>query len=124
MRRRDFLIGSIAAASTACVGAHAVPDMAKLDRVGAMSGDFDNILAETRDWSQSVTPKELDILDFPQMLADHYGIHNVEVQQFHFLSMEPSYFEKFLGRLQKAKSRMIDMPLELDTNGYRGTITP
>jgi sugar phosphate isomerase/epimerase len=125
MRRRDFLIGSIAAAaSTSCVGAHAVPSMAKLDRVGAMSGDFDDILAKTRDWSQRVPPKELDILDFPQMLADHYGIHNVEVQQFHFLSVEPSYFEKFLGRLKKAKSRMIDMPLELDTGGYSGTITP
>jgi len=125
MRRRDFLIGSIAAASTAaCVGAHAVPRMAKLDRVGVMSGDFDSVLAETRDWSQRVPPKELDILDFPQMLADHYDIHNVEVQQFHFLSMEPSYFEKFLGRLRKAKSRMIDMPLELGTSGYNETISP
>ena len=98
--------------------------MAKLDRVGVMSGDFDNLLAETRDWSQPVPPKELDIMDFPQMLAERYDIHNVEVQQFHFLSMEPSYFEKFHGRLKKAKSRMVDMPLELDTSGYSGTISP
>jgi sugar phosphate isomerase/epimerase len=125
MRRRDFLIGSIAAAaSAACVGAQDVPLMAKLDRVGAMSGDFDELLAETRDWSRPVPPKELDIMDFPQMLAERYGIHNVEVQQFHFLSMEPAYFEKFLGRLKRAKSRMVDMPLELDTSGYSGTISP
>jgi sugar phosphate isomerase/epimerase len=124
MRRRDFLIGSIAAASAACVGAQDIPRMAKLDRVGVMSGDFDSLLAETRDWSQPVSPKELDIMDFPQMLAERYGIHNVEVQQFHFLSMEPAYFEKFLGRLKKAKSRIVDMPLELDPSGYSGTISP
>jgi len=124
MRRRDFLIGAIAAASAACVRAQDVPLIAKLDRVGVMSGDFDNLLAETRDWSQPVPTKELDIMDFPQMLADRYNIHNVEVQQFHFLSMKPPYFEKFHGRLKKAKSRMIDMPLELDTSGYSGTISP
>ena len=124
MRRRDFLIGSIAAACSTYVGAQDLPLMAKLDRVGVMSGDFDNLLAETRDWSQPVSPKELDIMDFPQMLAERYDIHNVEVQQFHFLSMEPSYFEKFHGRLKKAKSRMVDMPLELDASGYSGTISP
>ena len=125
MRRRDFLIGSIAAASAvACGRAQDVALMAKLDRVGVMSGDFGDLLAETRDWSQPTPPKELDIMDFPQMLAERYHIHNVEVQQFHFLSMEPSYFEKFLGRLKKAKSRMVDMPLELDTSGYSGTLSP
>jgi sugar phosphate isomerase/epimerase len=124
MRRRDFLIGSIAAACSTCVGAQDLPLMAKLDRVGVMSGDFENLLAETRDWSQPVPPKELDIMDFPQMLAERYNIHNVEVQQFHFLSMEPAYFERFHGRLNKAKSRMVDMPLELDTSGYSGTISP
>src|SRR5215469_13698092 len=124
MRRRDFLIGSIAAVSTTCVRAQDIPRMAKLDRVGVMSGDFNTILAETRDWSQRVPPRELDIMDFPQMLAERYGIHNVEVQQFHFLSMEPPFFEKFLGRLKKAKSRIVDMPLELDPSGYSGTISP
>jgi hypothetical protein len=125
MRRRDFLIGSIAAAAEVAHGrAQDIALMAKLDRVGVMSGCFDTLLAETRDWSQPTPPKELDIMDFPQMLAERYNIHNVEVQQFHFLSMEPSYFEKFHGRLQKAKSRVVDMPLELDTTGYSGTISP
>ncbi len=125
MRRRDFLIGSIAAAgAVAYGGAQDFPLMAKLDRVGVMSGCFGNLLAQTRDYSQPTPPKELDIMDFPQMLAERYHLHNVEVQQFHFLSTEPSYFETFLGRLKKAKSRMVDMPLELDTSGFDGTISP
>ncbi len=127
MKRRDFLVGSIAAAATVAGGmAQDIAIVSKLDRIGAMSGDFGDLLAETRDWSQPVPPGKLDIMDFPATLAHRYGIHNVEVQQFHFLSMEPSYFEKFHGRLQKVKSRMVDMPLELDATigDYSGTISP
>ena len=98
--------------------------MAKLNRVGVMSGCFGRLMATVWNRAQPVTPKELDIMDFPQMLADHYHIHNVEVQQIHFLSTEPAYFDKFLERVKKAKSRMVDMPLELDDFGYNGTISP
>ena len=125
MKRRDFLIGSMAAASVALYGtAQDTVLMSKLDRVGAMSGNFDGLLKEVRDWSQPATPGELDIMDFPSMLASRYHIHNVEVQQIHFLSMEPSYFDKFHARLQKANSRMVNMPLELDESGYRGIVSP
>jgi sugar phosphate isomerase/epimerase len=120
MRRREFLIGAVAA--QARLGAQ--DNSEKLKRVGCMSGCFSRLLKETRDWSQPVSPKELDIMDFPEMLADRYHIHNVEVQQFHFLSPEPSYFRKFLERVKKVKSRMIDMPLELDESGYSGTVSP
>ena len=125
MKRRDFLVGSIAAAGAVAYGrAQDTALMAKLDRISVMSGCFGTLLAETRDYSQPTPPKELDIMDFPQMLADRYHLHHVEVQQFHFLSTEPAYFEKFLGRLKKAKSRMADMPLELDTSGFDGIISP
>ncbi len=125
MKRRDFLIGSMAAASVAAYGtAQDTVLMAKLDRVGAMSGNFDGLLKEVRDWTQPATPGQLDIMDFPSMLASRYHIHNVEVQQIHFLSMEPSYFDKFHARLQKANSRMVNMPLELDETGYKGIISP
>jgi hypothetical protein len=119
MRRRDFLMGATAAAC-----AKAQDNSEKLKRVGCMSGCFGSLMAETRDWSQPVSPKQLDIMDFPEMLADRFHIHNVEVQQFHFLSLERSYFRKFLDRVKKAKSRMIDVPLELDEKGYSGTVSP
>jgi hypothetical protein len=64
-----------------------------------------------------VAPGKLDVVDFPVMLAHRYGIHNVEEQQFHFLSMERSYCEKFHGWLQKAKSRLVDMPLDMIDQG-------
>ncbi len=127
MRRRDFLIGSVTAAAAAVCGGAQAQDMAimsKLDRVGAMSRNFADLLTQVGDWSPPATPGKLDIMDFPDMLAHRYYIHNVEVEQRHFLSLEPSYYEKFLGRLKKAKSRMVSIDLELDKNGYSGTISP
>jgi len=125
VKRRDFLIGSAAAAAAVATGtAQDIVTMSKLERIGAMV-NFPG-LKSTRDWSQPIPPGPVDIMDVPDMLAHQYHIHNVEVQQFHFLSMEPSYFEQFHGRLKKANSRMTDMPLELDVepNGYSGTISP
>ena len=89
-----------------------------------MPGNFDGLLKEVRDWSRPATPGQLDIMDFPYLLANRYSVHNVEMQTIHFLSMEPSYYDKFLARLKKANSRMVNMPVQLDPSGFRGIITP
>jgi hypothetical protein len=70
-------MGAVAAASRR---AAAQDEAEKLKRVGCMSGCFSSLLTEVRDWSQPASPKHLDIMDFPQMLADRFGIHNVEVR--------------------------------------------
>jgi hypothetical protein len=125
MKRRDFLMGSITAVATAASGmSQDIVIKSKLDRIGAMSGNFSELLTQVGDWSQPAMAGKLDIMDFPDMLADRYGIHNVEVEDRHFLSLESAYYEKFHARLQKAKSRMINIDLELDNIGYRGRITP
>jgi hypothetical protein len=89
-----------------------------------MSNDFDTMMTEVRDWSHGATPKQLDIMDFPEMMADRYHIHNVDVLNINFLSMEPSYCRKFSGRLKEAKSKMVNMPVELDEKGYAGIVSP
>lgn len=125
MRRRDFLLGS--AACTRYVGVARAQDaatQAKLDRISVMSNDFDAIMTEVRDWSHVATPKQLDIMDYPEMLADRYHIHNVDVLNINFLSMEPSYYRKFNGRLKQAKSKMVNVPVELDQKGYAGIVSP
>lgn len=125
MRRRDFLLGS--AASISLAGAAGAPDAAtraKLERVSVMSNDFDTLMTEVRDWSHAATPRQLDIMDFPAMMADRYHIHNVDVLNINFLSMEPSYYRKFSERLKEAKSKMVNMPVELDEKGYAGIVSP
>ncbi len=125
MKRRDFLFCSAVAASTTVRRGRAQSGSksAKLARCGAMSGNFDHKLAATRDLSQPTKPGELDIMDVPQMLADTYGLHNLDLSQYHLLSLEPAYLKKFRDRVHQAHSRLINMCLELDPKGYSGTVS-
>jgi sugar phosphate isomerase/epimerase len=112
MRRRQFLIAcGIAARGSAKARAQT---SGKLDRVCVLSWSFRNLFARTRDRSAPAPTKDFDILDFPEMIADRYHIHNVEVQSMYFASTGRSYFLEFEERLKRAKSRLIDIPLEFD----------
>jgi sugar phosphate isomerase/epimerase len=109
MLRRDLLIGAAAALPARRVFAKG-PDKAKLKRIGVMSLCFDSVLKSD---SRPADPKRtVAILDFADMVAQRYGIHNVEYQQTDFDSTEPAYFREFLGRVKKAKSRVIQVNLE------------
>ena len=54
----------------------------------------------------------MDVRDFPEMIADRYHVHNVEIILPHFLAAEPSLIRDFKGRLEKAHSRLVNMPLD------------
>ena len=56
--------------------------------------------------------KLMDVRDFPEMIADRYHVHNVEVVLPHFGVIEPSLVRDFKARLEKAHSRLVHMPLD------------
>lgn len=112
MNRRDFLIGAAAAAGLVSTrrGWAQVRDRAKLDRVAIMSLCFGSILKNA---SQPDNPaRTLDIMDLPQMYADRYGVHNIEMQHSHFPSTELAYLKDFRDRVAKTKSRITNINLE------------
>ena len=47
--------------------------------------------------------------DFPQFLADHFGIHNVEFLPQHFIGTDSSSIDKVKAGLKKAKSRCCNL---------------
>jgi sugar phosphate isomerase/epimerase len=53
-----------------------------------------------------------DPRDFPEMIADRYGVHNVEMVLPHLGPIEPSLVREFKARLAKARSRLVNMPLD------------
>jgi sugar phosphate isomerase/epimerase len=58
--------------------------------------------------------------DFPQFLADHFNIHNVEFLPQHFADTEPSTIDKVKAGLKKAKSGCCNlMGIELPGGVYR-----
>ncbi|MGI9071011.1 MAG: hypothetical protein ACR2JB_06725 [Bryobacteraceae bacterium] len=86
----------------------------KLDRICVLSWSFRNLFARTRERGVAAPAKDFDILHFPEMIADRYHIHNVEVQSMYFASTERSYLLEFEKGLKRTKSQLIDIPLEFD----------
>jgi hypothetical protein len=110
INRREFLIGSAAVSAATAWGQSTEP--AKLDRVAVMSYSFDSIVK----WGARADDpgRTIDILDFPSIIAQRYGVHHVEIQHNHFRSTEPGYLEEFRNRLKQAQSQMTQLVLELD----------
>jgi sugar phosphate isomerase/epimerase len=116
MKRREFLVGSVAAvgSSTLLAGAGKLwaqpADAAKLERVAIMSRSFNPALKSS---AHPDDPKRtLDILDFPDMVAERYGVHHVEFQHSDFVSTENDYLEEFRGRVERAKSLINQVNVE------------
>jgi hypothetical protein len=109
IKRREFLIGSaITAGSGKIWGQRAA--QSKLDRVAIMSLCFSPILKS--DLHPDDPKRTVDVLDLPDMIAERYGVHYVEMQHSHFRSTEPAYLEEFRVRMKKAKSQMNQINVE------------
>jgi len=118
MKRREFLIGSAIAAGSGRVWGQR-PDQAKLDRIAIMSLCFNPVIKSA---AHPDDPKRtLEILDLPDMIAERYGVHHVEMQHSHFASTETAYLEEFRGRLKKAKSQMNQINVEFGTLNISAT---
>ena len=110
MNRREFIAGSAMIAGQARTVFAQAPDKAKLDRIAVMTLAFSSLLKSS---AHPDDPKRtLDFLDTPQMIADHFGVHHVEVQHSHFVSTESAYLKEFRERVRKAKSQMNQICLE------------
>ena len=130
MNRRDFLFGSAAAvtalATSHFAGAQDAAIRAKLDRISLLTNDFEGLLPEVwGDWSKQPAALKLDMMDLPGAVADRLRLHHLEVCNINLLSMEPSYIGEFKRRLHEAKSRVVDLIVELDprATAYRGYIS-
>jgi len=100
---------------------------AKLARISLMTLNFSPILklpenpraaspAPAANANPNPAPpvaRTLDPLDIAQMVADVYGVHNVEYQHSHIISTEMSYLRDLRAHIEKSKSRMQQINLEI-----------
>jgi sugar phosphate isomerase/epimerase len=84
-----------------------------MNKVCVSSWSFHNLFTSTRYPDAPVPEKDMDILDFPEMVADRFHVHNVEVVSKHLLSTESSYFAEFRERLRRARARLINIPVDI-----------
>lgn len=145
MKRREFLIGGAAAAAFAGTrslwaqgtnppnpqppvdpGKPADADPAKLARISIMTLNFSNMIklpGQTEN-PDNPTPRTLEVFDIAQMLADVYGVHNVEFQHSHIPSTEPAYLKDLRAHIEKSKSRMQQINVEFGAGMTISTADP
>jgi hypothetical protein len=109
MNRRSFLATSGAATIATRIGW--AQSANPLDRIAVLSWSFRDAFKKTRARNGWVPDTDLDIFDYPQMIADRYHIHNVEVQTM-YLEPEASFIRDFKERLRRAKSKLVSIAAE------------
>jgi sugar phosphate isomerase/epimerase len=66
----------------------------------------------------------MEALEFPEMIADRFHVHNVEMVFPHLSSNEASYLAEFKKRLAKAHSRLVNIPIDYDELWQKPVISP
>ena len=120
MNRRDLLRSAAATLLTSKLRGRQRSGSDKLQRLACNSwpfrGYFDTPeMHEYRDTKDPLLTQE----QFPEFLADHFKIHNVEFLPQHFVDTEPATIDKVKAGLMKASSRCCNlMGVELPGGVY------
>src|SRR5215467_13969826 len=100
MRRREFLIGAAMAAGSTRTTWGQASEKAKRARIGVHYGSISSLV---KDPAHPNDPKRtFELLDLPQVYAEHLGVHYMEPSCAHFASTEKDYLDEFKARLKKA----------------------
>ena len=134
MKRRDFLT-RIAAATAAAGNAgragdlwaaapgHATSAADKHHRIAVSTWSLHNYFQSTREQEFTLPGKMLELLEFPEMIADRYKVHHVEICAPHFASTETGYLKEVKDRLAKAHSQVVNMPVDIDEFDFKGGLS-
>jgi sugar phosphate isomerase/epimerase len=60
----------------------------------------------------------LALTDFPAMVADHFGIHNIEPLSEHFPSTEPAYLDELRAAVERSHSHVVNIPTGVGASFY------
>lgn len=61
---------------------------------------------------------KMTLLDFPQMVADRFGVFGIEPVDDHFASTDTEYLTRLRGSLAKAKARIVNVPVGVGGSLY------
>ena len=84
----------------------------KLRRVAVTTWSMHNLFPQTKEHGAKVEGAMLDLRKFPELIADRFHVHNLELCSTHFESTESSYLNDLKANLQKAHARVINMPVD------------
>jgi len=116
VKRRDFLGGALSGTLLSSVPGWAAnrgqagSNSGKRERLACNSWPF-RAFFDTPQMHEYRKPEYplLTQAEFPQFLADHFDIHNVEFLPQHFVHTDPSTIDKVKAALKKANSRCCNL---------------
>jgi sugar phosphate isomerase/epimerase len=118
--RRQILRGTVATFGSAIPSWAQIGKSTKLGRMACNSWPFRAYFdtPEMHEYRDTKYPL-LTQAEFPEFLADHFGIHNVEFLPQHFVDTNPATIEKLKAGLKKAKSSCCNLiGVELPGGAY------
>ena len=123
MKRRDFLMGAVAATSLTAVrrGRAQAPPGDKLSRIAIMMFGLNSIVKTNM---PPAPERTIELMDIGQLCADRFKVHNVELQSNYFPSTEMSWLKDFKARLDKTKTKVVQINVELGTGLNMGADAP
>ena len=108
--RRTFLKTSAAGAATLLAGEpHLTFPSDPRDRLAVTSWPFRAYMDTLGNHDRDRTKKGYDAKDFAAMVAERFGIHNINPLTSHFRSTEPAYLEELRAATAKAGSHIVDL---------------
>jgi sugar phosphate isomerase/epimerase len=119
MKRREFVVRSSGALAAFATGGWVLPgsligeESPNRKRIGVSTWSFHNFFTSTRD-EKSVPGATMDMLDFPEMIADRYQVHELEFVAPHFAATTPAYLREVKRRLEKAHSHLVNIPVDIE----------
>jgi sugar phosphate isomerase/epimerase len=119
--RRDFLIATALLTPIQRLRA-AAPDLrfptAPRERLAVASWSFREHLDLPENRANKSHRTLIDLKDFPTMVAQRYKIHNVELLGQHMPSTTPAYLKDLRAAVQRAGSRVVNVPAGGETSLY------
>jgi sugar phosphate isomerase/epimerase len=119
--RRDFLIATALLTPIQRLRA-AAPDLrfptSPRERLAVASWSFREHLDLPENRANKSHRTLIDLKDFPTMVAQRYKIHNVELLGQHMPSTTPAYLKELRAAVQRASSRVVNVPAGGETSLY------
>src|ERR1700722_1855123 len=120
--RREFLIATALLTPLQRLCAADAPNMhfpsGARERLAVASWSFRDFLDTAENRAKKSHGPLMDLKQFPAMVADRYKIHNVEILGQHIPSTTPAYLKDLRAAVQKAGSRVVDLPAGGEASPY------
>ncbi len=95
----------------------------KRQRISLSTWSLHNYFQATREKDFNQPGDMLALLDFPELAADKYKLHNMEFCAPHFASTEATYLQELKNRLARAHSRVVNIPVDIEEIWTKGGLS-